>query len=180
MTSKIVNFESNYHTVTKDKVVTIAYALFDATIAKGVDESANTADNGIIEYRNNLRYLHGGYEQNLPKLQQAIEGFRVGMDTEVILEIDEAYGPHDPDLVITDTTEAFPPEARQVGSQLQGESADGQTLDFIVTRVEDGMITVDANHPLAGKRLRFVVEVKDIRPATAEEISAGCALKNTP
>ena len=60
-----------------------------------------------------------------------------------------------------------------LGAQVEMQNDRGETRSFIVSRIEDGRLTVDGNHPLAGKTLRFVVEVNDVRDATPEEIAAG-------
>jgi FKBP-type peptidyl-prolyl cis-trans isomerase SlyD len=168
--SEIVDFNPklNFHKVHKDKVVTLKYALFD----QGTEE--------LIEYRDDLIYLHGGYEPRLAKLQDAVEGFEVGMKTEVALKSDEAFGTVDPNLIINDQEQNFPAEAARVGTELDGETPEGQVIKFRVTKVENGMITVDGNHPLAGRDLRFVVEVKDIRAATPQELEAGHAFRVVP
>jgi FKBP-type peptidyl-prolyl cis-trans isomerase SlyD len=49
----------------------------------------------------------------------------------------------------------------------------GETKTFFVTEIKNGKLTVDGNHPLAGKAITFHVEVKSIRDATAEEIRNG-------
>lgn len=149
----------------KDKVVTLKYALFDGD------------DGELLEYRDNLMYLHGGYEARLPGLQVAVEGHGAGYRAEVELSSDDAFGPYDPNLVITDTAENFPAEAGQVGTELEGHTPDGTVVLFRVTHVEDGRITVNGNHPLAGRNLRFIVEIKNIRDATAQELAAGSALR---
>lgn len=150
------------------KVVTLKYALFHR-------------DSGeLLEYRDDLVYLHGGYEPRLPRLQQAMEGFEVGFKTEVELTAEEGFGAYDPNLVITGGSDEFPAEARQPGTVLDGEAPDGTVIQFRVTRVEDDTITVDGNHPLAGLPLRFVVEIVAIREATAEEIEAGHAWRDKP
>jgi FKBP-type peptidyl-prolyl cis-trans isomerase SlyD len=53
------------------------------------------------------------------------------------------------------------------------ENDNGKTKDFIVTKIENNKLTVDGNHPLAGKDIVFLVEVLSIRDATKEEIIAG-------
>jgi FKBP-type peptidyl-prolyl cis-trans isomerase SlyD len=166
MTSKIIEFTPKPNLkVAKDRVITLKYALFD-------NETQDT-----LEYRDDLVYLHGGYEERLRHLQNAVEGLGAGDRTEVILSADQAFGPHDPQLVITGKAEDFPPEAQQLWTRLEGTAPDGTIVEFVVTHVENGMITVDGNHPFAGRELRFVVEVMDVRSATDEEVEKGYAIK---
>lgn len=165
MSSDIVNFTPhlNLQRVGPDKVVTLKYALFD----RDTEE--------LIEYRDDLIYLHGGYETRLEKLQQAVEGLPIGASEDVDLTSEQAFGPVDPNLVITDHADNFPAEARQPGTELEGHAPDGTVIMFRVTDVQGDQITVDGNHPLSGRNLRFVVEVKDVRDATNGELEAGHA-----
>ncbi|VAW73192.1 FKBP-type peptidyl-prolyl cis-trans isomerase SlyD [hydrothermal vent metagenome] len=165
MTSKIVQFTPKTNKVEKDKVVTLKYALF---------ESENDE---VLEYREDLSYLHGGYEDLLVNLQDALTGHEVGEKIEVVLSAEKAFGPHLEELLMSGAADQFPDEAQQLWTRIQGQADDGSTREFVVTHVEDGMITVDGNHPYAGKSLRFVVEILNIRRATAEEIKKGHTVK---
>jgi FKBP-type peptidyl-prolyl cis-trans isomerase SlyD len=153
----------NYGRIRKDKVVRLRYALFDRD-----GEHA-------LEFRDDLYYLHGGYGGAFPKIEAALEGMEIQGKTEVELDPEEGYGHHDPALRVTASLEAFPPEAHHLGARLEGEAPDGRVLSFRVVKMENGQLTVDGNHPLAGRRLRFVLEVLDIRDASAAEIAAGHA-----
>ncbi len=67
----------------------------------------------------------------------------------------------------------MPPEHRRLGSEVLFENERGEQMQFRVTRIEDGRLTVDANHPLAGQTTRFVVTIVPVRPATLDEIANG-------
>lgn len=161
MTSKIVQFTPRTNRVSKDKIVTLKYAVFE------------TEQDEVLEYRENLSYLHGGYEDLLQNLQKTLEGHKVGEKIEVELSADQAFGPHLDKLVMTGAADQFPDEAQQLWTRIQGQAEDGSTREFVVIHVENGMITVDGNHPYAGKNLRFIVEIIDIRNASPEEIKKG-------
>lgn len=60
----------------------------------------------------------------------------------------------------------------QPGMQFQGNGPEGQ-INVTVSKVENGVVFIDANHPLAGKTLHFAIEVTDVRDATAEELQHG-------
>ena len=153
----------NYGRIGKDKVVRLRYAVFDR-------------DSGqALEFRDDLYYLHGGYGGAFPKVEAALEGMEVMGKTEVALDPEEGYGAYDPGLRIIAALEQFPAEAHRVGARLEGEAPDGRTIPFRVVGLEAGQLTVDGNHPLAGRRLRFVLEVLDIRPASDAELAAGHA-----
>lgn len=156
--------KQGYARIRKDRVARLRYAVF---------ERENDA---VIEFRDDLWYLHGGYGGAFPKVEQALEGGEVGDKVEVELTPEEGYGPRAAELVVTEPPDAFPPEARQVGARLEGHAPDGHVVQFVVTRVTGREVTVDGNHPLAGKHLRFVFEVLEVRDATARELRAGHAI----
>lgn len=153
--------KKSYARVRKDKVVRLRYAVTDA-------DSGET-----IEFRDDLFYLHGGYGGAFPKVEQALEGKQVDESIELTLSPEEGFGPRNQALVIKERAEHFPPEARKVGTQLDGHGPDGRVVPFVVTAVEGDFITVDGNHPLAGRTVRMVLEVLAIRDATAEELADG-------
>ncbi len=165
METKTVQFikKRTYQTISKDRVVRLRYMV-----------SEQGSDNALA-YRDDLFYLHGGYGGAYPKVEQALEGLSVDAKVEVMLTPEEGYGEHDPALKIQVPLEAIPEEARNVGAQLEGESPDGEARPFTVTAVGSDSITVDGNHPLAGKHLHFHLEVLDIRDATRAELDAGYA-----
>ncbi len=167
MTSKPLHFVSTQALlqVGKDKVVTLKYALFD-----GVSQE-------LLEYRDDLIYLHGADAGSLPRLEMAVEGLRIGMKCEVSMAPEEAFGRFDPGLVITEQRADLPPEAQTLGATLEGTAEDEQIVTFRVVKVEGGSITLNGNHPFAGRSLRFVVEVVGIRAATEAELVAGHALR---
>ena len=170
MTSTPMHFVSTQALlqVGKNKVVTLKYALFDGTSQE------------LLEYRTDLIYLHGAAAGSLPRLQAAVEGLRIGMKCEVGMAAEEAFGNFDSGLLITERRADLPPEAQTVGATLESAAEDGRTLAFRVTKVEGDSITLNANHPFAGRSLRFVVEVVGIRAATAAELMAGYALRLNP
>jgi FKBP-type peptidyl-prolyl cis-trans isomerase SlyD len=66
-------------------------------------------------------------------------------------------------------------EYRAIGASVTMQNDKGGTKDFVVSSIENGKLTIDGNHPLAGKDIIFFVEVLTIRDATADEIIAGGA-----
>lgn len=162
MTDKTVPFSPTVPlAVAADRVITLKYALYDAQY----DE--------MLEFREQLSYLHGGYEKRLRGLQKALEGLKPGDKTEVTLTASEAFGEPDPGLILTAPANAFPPEAHQLWAKVIGESDTGQQIEFTVVNIEHDTITVDGNHPFAGKRLRFIVEVQSVRDASEQERQQG-------
>jgi FKBP-type peptidyl-prolyl cis-trans isomerase SlyD len=122
-----------------------------------------------------VSYLHGHDSGLFEKVERALEGKRVGDRVEVSLGPDEGFGQHDPALTFTDDMENVPVELRRLGARLEAQNAKGEVLTFIVTHIENGKLTVDANHPLAGQTVKFNVTVQDVRDATPDELRAGQA-----
>lgn len=104
-----------------------------------------------------------GSGQVIPGFDSAVEGMTVGDSKSVSIEPGEAYGERHEQLVQDVPKSALPDEIdAQVGMQLQGQSPEGQVTRFVITAVDDETITLDANHPLAGQRLNFDIELVEI------------------
>jgi peptidylprolyl isomerase len=105
-----------------------------------------------------------GAGQVIPGFDRAVEGLAVGESREVRLEPDEAYGQPREDLVVEVPKSQFPPEGTpEVGQQVQVQVAPDQHRVATITEVADGAITLDLNHPLAGRALMFDVELVGIK-----------------
>jgi len=165
MTTQTLHFfPKSQGKIAKNKVVRLKYALFELP-------------QHLLEYRDDLYYLHGGYGGMPAKVETHLSGLEVGMKTDVELSPQEGFGEIDPSLIITGATNNFPPEADTVGARLEGEM-DGRVIQFRVTALKNGQLTVDGNHPYAGKHLKFTLEVMEIRTATTQELGLGYALKD--
>jgi FKBP-type peptidyl-prolyl cis-trans isomerase SlyD len=106
-------------------------------------------------------------------LEQELEGRQAGEEFEVTIEADDAYGQRSDELISKVPSSLFEGvDDVEVGMQFRADSDQGQRL-VTVTEVEGEEVTIDANHPLAGERLNFAVEVDEIRPATDEELNHG-------
>ncbi len=127
-----------------------------------------------------VSYIHGGQSELIGGMDSAITGRRAGDEVDLVLGPDEGFGAHDPALTFTDDLENVPPEFRFVGAEVQMENEQGETRQFQVTRIADGKLTVDGNHPLAGKTLRVHVRIEEVRDPTHSELTAslggGCLL----
>jgi FKBP-type peptidyl-prolyl cis-trans isomerase SlyD len=130
----------------------------------------------ICEYRDlPVAYIHGGQSPLFPQIERALEGHSVGHRAAVTLSVDEAFGEHDPSLTFSDALDNVPDELRYVGAEFEAENEQGDRRQFRVTKIEDGRLTVDANHPLAGKSLTYEVTVVGVRKASDEELRTGQA-----
>ena len=97
-----------------------------------------------------------GSGQVIPGFEKAVEGMAVGEEKSVNIPCDDAYGPHRDQMVQEIPKTALPEDLQpEVGMALRAQSPDGQPLNLTVIEVADEAITVDANHPLAGKDLNF-------------------------
>jgi len=143
--------------VDRHKVVAITYSIVDET--------------GVVLEQSDIPvyYVHGGPNEMFPEVEQALEGQALGASVEVVLAPEKAFGQHDPNLTFTDVIENVPPEFRHVGAEVQMQNDQGETRTFIVSKIENDKLTVDGNHPFAGKKLTYAVTIADIRDATEEE-----------
>jgi FKBP-type peptidyl-prolyl cis-trans isomerase SlyD len=128
-------------------------------------------DQGRILEQSDLpvTYIHGGQVELVGGLDRHIEGCPAGEEVELTLSPDAGFGRHDPGLTFTDDLANVPPEFRFVGAEVPMQSDSGEERTFIVTRIEHGRLTVDGNHPLAGKTLRVRVRIVEVREPTAAE-----------
>jgi FKBP-type peptidyl-prolyl cis-trans isomerase SlyD len=148
--------------IAKDTVVTVNYKLSDAQ------------NNLIEEGSQPMVYLHGGYENTLPKIEEELDGKEPGYTSMIQVEPEDAFGDYDPALVKVEPKNRLP-EPLEVGMQFEGmaEGGDEEPMVFTVTEIADDKVVLDGNHPLAGMALRFELSVIDVREATAEEKAHG-------
>jgi len=146
--------------IAKDTAVTLSYKVADAQ-GKLVEQSNEP-----------MVYLHGGYGNTLPKIEEALDGQEPGFQTVLALEPQDAFGLRDESLVQTIPRTQFPPGVK-VGGQLEGRGEDGRRHVFNVTKIKGDTVMLDGNHPLAGKALRFTLKVTAVRAASQEEIDHG-------
>lgn len=149
--------------ITKDSVVSLRYELYDAEgeLLEKIDDPVS--------------YLHGGYDGIFPLVEEALHGKNVGDACSVTMQPDDAFGEYDHDLVEVEPRSAFPKDV-EVGMQFEGGPDEAEEDDFVlytVVEVTDDEVTVDGNHPLAGKTLTFNCTITGVRPATAEELAHG-------
>lgn len=144
--------------IEKNTAVTLSFKVSDIN-GKLIEESANPTV-----------YLHGGYGNTLPKIEQALEGHAAGYQVTLQLQPQDAFGLRDESLLRTLPKKQFPPGVK-VGGQLEGHSDDGQVQVFHVIKIKGDTVLLDGNHPLAGKELRFILKVIEVRMASEEEIA---------
>ena len=145
--------------ITKDTVVTLRYKVTDPTTGQVLEAAKEP-----------MAYLHGGYDNTLPKIEQALDGKDTGFQTTLTLAPADAFGERDESLLRTIPKSEFPPGVK-VGGQLQGVGNDGQPAVFNVVKIKGPEVHLDGNHPLAGQALKFSCKVTGVRAASAEEIA---------
>jgi FKBP-type peptidyl-prolyl cis-trans isomerase SlyD len=116
-----------------------------------------------------------GADEIPPGLEKALEGHQEGDTVSVTLSPDDAYGPRDESLIETiDKSDLGDDMEVKVGDQLEAETEEDWTIVKVIA-VDEDTITVDGNHMLAGKALKFDVTITEVRDATEEEIAHGHA-----
>ena len=130
------------------------------------------ADGNVLESSAEpVAYLHGGYDNIFPKVEEAMHGKNICDVVIVDLQPVDAFGEYDEELVQIEPASAFPSNELKVGMQFEGEDESGEVILYTVTEIADGKVIVDGNHPWAGQTLRFQLHVMQVREATAEEIT---------
>ena len=147
--------------IAKNCIVSINYTL---TNANEDDVTIDGSPDGEP-----LVYLHGAAGV-IPALEAALDGKSAGDAFDVTISPADGFGDHQPDLVQTVPLASFPSaDEVRIGAQFTVQEAGGEAT-VTVTAVEDGVVTIDRNHPLAGLTLRFAGTVADVRQATDEEV----------
>ena len=99
----------------------------------------------------------------IPGFEQAVLGMSAGESKTAEVSADQAYGPHREEMVVDIDRQEFPPHFQpKVGQQLQIPQSEGRVTRLIVTDVSEQKVTLDANHPLAGRDLTFDINLLEI------------------
>jgi len=146
----------------KNAVVSINY-----TLTNDAGEVMDTS-----EGREPLTYLHGA-NNLIPGLEKEMEGKTTGQNFKVTIPPAEAYGESNPELIQTLSKEMFKGVDKvEPGMGFTAQGPQGEQ-HIVVTAVDGDQVTIDANHPMAGKTLHFAVEIVNVRDASEEEIEHG-------
>ncbi len=136
----------------------LSYRVFDAE-QELVDESDPASPMPVVV----------GYGQLLPALERALDGLAAGERCTAVLAPRDAYGSRDPHAIIEVDRADFPPDVA-AGDRFEAERDDGAVVVLQVIDVAEDLVVLDTNHPLAGQRVQYEVDVLEVRPATAEEL----------
>ncbi|MFM2344842.1 MAG: hypothetical protein RLZZ210_1454 [Pseudomonadota bacterium] len=176
--------------ITKNKVVTLKYKMFDA-------QNNNLLDDEIQQ----SIYLHGSGDGIFEKIEEQLENKEIGYNLKIQLEPDDAFGEYDAELLRLEDKSRFPadiaigmvfegiPGEESIDSNLEihvpkeeldleldddfDDEDDEESEFYVVTDIVEDKVVLDANHPLAGIAIRFDITVVEIREATEEEIENG-------
>jgi FKBP-type peptidyl-prolyl cis-trans isomerase SlyD len=146
--------------IDKDTAVTLRYR---------VSDPAGTV---LDESQTPMSYLHGGYGNTFPKLEEALQGQSEGYQVTLDLQPQDAFGVRDDGLMQSMPKAEFPPGVK-LGGHLRARTKDGRQHDFTVVKIKGDKVYLDGNHPMAGRVLRFHLSVLEVRQASAEEIAHG-------
>jgi len=149
--------------IASNKVVTISYTVLDGD-GRVVDQAPATHPYSFLS----------GQHQILPKLEEKIGEMVIGSKKKLSLTPEEGYGEFQDEGIQQVKRSEFPADMDlTVGKRYMADAGDGRHLPFFITAVSGDEITIDFNHPLAGKTLQFEVELLNIREATDEELIHG-------
>lgn len=107
-----------------------------------------------------------GSGQVIPGFDNAVVGMKVGEEKEFSILPKDAYGERNKELEKQIPRNSLPPAPQgqepKVGMVLVLNSPDGRQFPVMITKVDDKNITIDLNHPLAGKKLNFKIKVVNV------------------
>lgn len=104
-----------------------------------------------------------GQEEVIPGFEETIIGMNIGDTETTTLSPEEAYGPRHDELIMEVPKNQFPENVpMEENVELEVPLEEGGSIDAIISNVGDDEVTIDANHPLAGKKLTFEIELEEI------------------
>ena len=147
--------------IAKDCVVKLDYSVNDT--------KKNLLDSGAEP----LIYLHGDYDDIFKKLENELEGKKVGDSIRVQMTPQESFGKYDDSLIVIEDRHEFDDDIF-VGEQFQEiideENGQESEISYTITKITEDKVTLDGNHPLAGIDVIFEATVLEVRKATQKEI----------
>lgn len=149
--------------IANNSVVSMHYQLKDAGNGELLDSNING---------NPLSFIVGK-GQIIPGLESQVQELDEGDEREITVPSAQAYGAYDDNALQTLPKEQFAGIELMRGMSLYGQGEQGETVQVTVKNFTDSEVTVDFNHPLAGKDLLFHVNITEVRDATDEELQSG-------
>ena len=118
-----------------------------------------------------VSYVHGSEFGLWQRIESAMENRRAGDTIEVMIRPEDAFGELDQNLQLTQNLRDVPEEFHRIGAEAEFENETGDVHRFRVISIDGDELTLDGNHPLAGKTLKFFLSILAVRDATQEEIN---------
>lgn len=148
--------------IEEDVVVELQYKLW----ADGELVEESEGDDPLV-------YLHG-HDNIIPGLERELTGLQLGDEKDISVEPDDAYGERDPENVEVVERDELPLDFEPTeGMVLEVQDEDGNVYVAQVEAIDGDTVTLDFNHPMAGKQLRFHVRVTGLREPSEEELDHG-------
>ena len=154
--------------IQENQIVSIEYEVKDGD--KVVDSNAGGAP---------LVFMFGK-GQIIPGLESGIENMAIGEKSEIKVAPKDAYGEYNDEAMQEVPADQFAGIDLELGMTLYGQAEDGGTTQVTVKEIGAENVTIDFNHPLAGKELLFAVTINNVRDASAEEVMTGVPAENKP
>ncbi len=149
--------------ISENQVVSIHYELKDVSNGEILDTNLNAAPLSFIV----------GKGQIIPGLESKLVEMSANEEADVLVQAVDAYGEYNEEAVQTLPKEQFAGIELVEGMSLYGTGEHGETVQVVVKSFNDAEVTIDYNHPMAGRTLMFSVAVLSLRDATEEEIQTG-------
>jgi len=146
-----------------NKVISIEYTLNDAESKVQLDTNVGGTP---LEFISDMGQI-------IPGLEKELVNLNTGDKTDVLVQPADAYGEYNDEAIQTLPKEQFAGIDLVEGMTLYGTGEAGETVQVAVKTVAEKEVTIDYNHPMAGKTLMFSVTILDVRAATEEEIQSG-------
>lgn len=156
--------KGNTNTISEGKVVTVEFKVYDNDTNELLEDTKEVGPFFYIQ----------GMGAFVPKIEEVLTGQKAGYKDTVSLTVEEGYGERDEELVVEmDRKDFIEFEDIYVGLDFIADLEDGSEQSFVITKVEDDVVTADGNHPFAGRNVRFELEVLGVREATDKELEFG-------
>lgn len=150
--------------IAENAVVTLEFKVYDNDTNELLEDTKEVGP---------FFYIHG-IGAFVPKVEEELEGKEKGFKTVMTLTPEEGYGEYDEELV-EEMDKADFEEFDDIyeGLEFIADMDDGSEQQYVITSIDDDVVTADGNHPFAGKNIRFEVEVTGVREASEVELEHG-------
>ncbi|NME36097.1 peptidylprolyl isomerase [Fusobacterium sp. FSA-380-WT-3A] len=156
--------KGNTNSVSEGKVVTVEFKVYDNDTDELLEDTKEVGPFFYIQ----------GMGAFVPKIEEVLTGKKAGYKDIITLTIEEGYGEHDEELVVEmDRKDFVEFEDIYIGLDFIADLEDGSEQSFVITKIEDDVVTADGNHPFAGRNVRFELELIGVREATEKELEFG-------